>query len=263
MLSGHDPAGPLPGRSRDPGAHPTLRRRRADPLGGPRRGARGPDPERDPRGARREGEGARPRVDEHADGARWRRVHDAPAGPRLGADRPGHERPRLVRPHAAGVGAVGLHPGTARAVDRARRARRAPRVLRDHRGGRGLGRRRDRVDGHARRRRVRPARHEDARDLVQHGRLDLLPGQARRRRPRGGARALLRRQGHAGGAADRGAPVLAHLPGHPRAPRVRRRAGAVLPPRRRRGRRDVVHPRVVPVRAADDRGAVLRRDGAA
>ena len=191
---------------RDPGAHPTLRRRRADPLGGPRRGARGTDPERDPRGARREGEGARPRVDEHAGGPRWRRVHDAPAGPRLGADRPGHERPRLVRPHAAGVGAVGLHPGTARAVDRARGTRRAARVLRDHRGGRGLGRRRDRVDGHARRRRVRPARHEDARDLVQHGRLDLLPGQARRRRPRGRARALLRRQGHAWGAARSGSP---------------------------------------------------------
>ena len=234
MLTGHDGAGPVGRGPRDPGADPPVRRRRADPVGGPRRGARGSDPRRRAREASSAREGPRPVRDEHAEGARRRRVHDAPAGPRLRADRSGDERARLVRAHAAGVGARRVLVRAAGALDRAGGARRAARVLRDHRGGRGLRRRRDRLDRPPRRGRLRAERHEDARDLVQHRRLDLLPGQARRRRPRGRARAVLRRQGHAGRPAGPRASLHAHLPRLARAGRVRGRAG---PGRQPRGRR--------------------------
>ena len=79
---------------------------------------------------------------------------------------------RLVRPHAAGLGPRGLHARADRAVDRARGAWGEARVLRDHGGAR--ARTSTRSSRRRRgRRRLRPARHEDARDLVQHGRLDL------------------------------------------------------------------------------------------
>ena len=136
MLTGHDGAGPLGRGPRDPGADPPVRRRRADPVGGPRRGARGSHPRRRAREASAARQRPRPVRDEHAEGARRRRVHDAPAGPRLGADRSGDERARLVRPHAAGVGAGRVLARAAGALDRAGGARRAARVLRDHRRAR-------------------------------------------------------------------------------------------------------------------------------
>ena len=62
------------------------------------------------------------------------------------------------------------------------------RVLRDHRGGRGLRRRRDRGHRQAGRRRLPAQRRQVARDLVLLGGLRVLPGQADRRRARRGAR---------------------------------------------------------------------------
>ena len=116
--------------------------------------------------------------------------------------------------------------GAARTVDPPDDPRRAPRVLRDHRGGRGLRRRRDRGDRAAGRRRVRAQRHEDARDLVQLGRLRLLPGQDRRWPERRLPRDVLRRQGHARGSSGSRARVHAHVRGHARGRRVRGRPRA-------------------------------------
>ena len=70
-----------------------------------RRGARRRDPRGRTREASRQGDRARPVRDEHADGARRHRHDHVPAGARLRAARPRHERPGLVRAHAAGVGA--------------------------------------------------------------------------------------------------------------------------------------------------------------
>ena len=76
--------------------------------------------------------------------------------------------------------------------------RRDGRVLRDHRGGRRLRRRRPRGHRRSRRRRLRPQRREVARHVVQRGRLRVLPGRAHRRRARRRARAVRRRHGRAG-----------------------------------------------------------------
>ncbi len=110
-----------------------------------------------------------------------------------------------------------------------------------------------------RRRRVRAQRREDARDLVQRRHLLLLPGEDRRRRARGRARDVLRRQADAGCSSRSRTRLHAHVPRHPRGRRVRRRARARRQPRRRGRRRHGVHLRVVPLRAADDRRPLLRR----
>ena len=55
--------------------------------------------------------------------------------------------------------------------------RRARGVLRDHRGGRGLRRRRDRGHRPPRRRRLGAQRRQVARHVLQHRRLRLLPGE--------------------------------------------------------------------------------------
>ena len=78
----------------------------------------------------------------------------------------------------------------------------------------------------------------------------------------GRARDVLRRQGHAGRAPGARARVHAHVPRHPRDRRLRGRPRARHQPRRRGGRRARVHVRVVPLRALDDRRALLRRRGA-
>ena len=191
-------------------------------LGGPAREASPP------------GDRARPVRDEHAEGARRHRDDDAPAGPGLRADRPGHERARLVRPHAPGVGARGRLEGAARALDRPLDPRRAARVLRDHRGGRRFGRGRDRDHRAPRRRRLRDPRREDARDLVQHRGLPLRPGQDRRGAERRRPRDVLRGQGHARRAPGPRARLHPHVPRHARDRGVRRRARPRVAPGRRR-----------------------------
>ena len=164
----------------------------------------------------------------------------------------------------AGVGARGRDRAADRALAQADDPRRAPRVLRDHRGGRGLRRRRDRGDCPARRRRVRAERREDARDVVQHA-----PTTASSRRS---SWAATHEGEHAMFVVDKDTPgrpdgararVLAHLPRHPPDRGVRRRARPGRAPDRRGGRRHGVHLRVVPLRAADDRRALLRRGRAA
>ena len=219
----------------------------------------GADPGGYPRDPPTEGARARPRRDEPAHRPRRRWLHDAPAGPGPRADRPRHERPWLGAPHTGRLGARGDDRGADRALAEARHPRGGPRVLRDHRGRRRQRRRRDRGDRPPRRRRLRAERREDARDLVQHRRPHLLPGQARRRRERGRPRDVRRGQGHARYPSDRGAAVHAHVPRHPCADRVRGRPRPRGPADRRRGRRDGVHLRVVPLRAPDDRGPLLRR----
>ena len=237
----------------------SVRRRRADPVGRARRGQRGAHPRRGTSQASRAGDRARPVRDEHARRARRHRHDHAAAGARERADRPRHERARLVRAHPARVGAGGRERAPDEHMDPAVDPRRAARVLRDHRGGRRQRRRRDRGHRPPRRRRVRARRREDARDLVQQRELLLLPGEDRRRAERGRARDVLRRQGHARRAARARAGVHPHVPRHARRGGVRRRACAGREPRRRRGRRHGVHVRVVPVRATDDRRAMLRR----
>ena len=81
-------------------ARAAVHRRRADPVGGPRRGARGPDPRGRAGAASPPGDRARTVRDEHAEGARRRRDDDAPADARLRAARPRDQRARLVRAHA-------------------------------------------------------------------------------------------------------------------------------------------------------------------
>ena len=232
-------------------------------MGGPRGGARGPDPRRRSRAAPRPRHRARPVRDEHAEGAGRHRHDDVPAGARLRADRPRHERARLVRAHAAGVGARCRHARAARTLDRPHDQGPATRVLRDHRGGRGLRRRRHRRHRAPRRRRLRPERREDARHIVQLRELLLLRGQDRRwpgtERACGRARDALRRPRHAGDPRRPRAPVLAYL-SRPAPDRgLRGRARTRVEPRRCRGRRPRVHLRMVPLRAPDDRGALLRR----
>ena len=232
-------------------------------MGAACRGARRQDPRggaSPPRGARA---GAGSIGDEPAEGpGRWR-LHHAAASVGVRADRPGHERPRLVRAHPGRVGARGDDRRADRAVAEAGDPGRAERVLRDHRGGRGVRRRRDRGDRDPRRRRLRARRREDARDVVQPRRSHLLPGEAHRRRARGRARAVRGRQGHARRPARTRASLHAHLPRHARDRRVRRRPGAGVAADRRRGRRDELHLRVVPLRAPDDRapGAAARPSG--
>ena len=78
-------------------------------------------------------------------------------------------------------------------------------------------------------------RHEDARHLVQLGRLPVRAGQDRRRAERGFARDVLRRQGHARGPAGPRARVHPHLRGHARGRGVRGRPRPGGEPGRRRG----------------------------
>ena len=98
----------------------------------------------------------------------------------------------------------------ARDLAAADRARREGGVLRDHRGGRRLRRRRPHRHRATRRRRLRPRRGEVARHVVQRGRLRVLPGRAdrpvRTRRPG----AVRRRHGHPRGARRPHPDVHAH-----------------------------------------------------
>ena len=192
-----------------------------------------------------------------------RRVLDAPPGPRLRTDRPGHERAGLVRPHAGRVGAGGHDARAGRPLAEARDHRHVARVLRDHGGGRRLRRRRDRGNRAPRRRRLRAQRREVARHVVQHRRPHLLPGEARGRGARRPARDVRAGEGHAGRPPGPRAALHAHVPRHARDRGVRGRADPRRPADRRRGRRHVVHVRLVPLRAPDDRGALLRRRRAA
>ena len=163
-----------------------------------------------------------------------------------------------VMAHAAGLAARGRHAGAGRALGQAGGPRGDPRVLRHHRGGRRLRRRRDHLDGQARRRRLRHRRRQVARHVVQRGRLRLRPGPARRRRVRRPARDVHRRPALPGVRVVR-TPAYTHTLS-PRAPdrRLRGRPGAGGQPGRRRGRRDDLRLRVVPVRAADGRRALPR-----
>ena len=128
--------------------------------------------------------------------------------------------------------------------------------------GAGLGRRRHRGDRAAGRRRLPAQRREVARHLVQRGRLRVLPGQAGRRRARRRARDVPGRpaQPRRPGGAHPGVLALDRPPPPDRG--VHRRAGARDAPGRRRGRRDELRLRVVPVRA-DDGGRALPGRGAA
>ena len=87
---------------------------------------------------------------------------------------------------------------------------RARGVLRDHRGGRRVGRRRHRGDRPPGRRRLRAQRREVARDLVQQRRLRVLPGQADRRRARRRARDVPGRPAQPGRPGGPHPGVLAH-----------------------------------------------------
>jgi hypothetical protein len=245
--------------SGDPGEGQGLRRRRVDPPrgrgGDERRTYRsgGPAP---PLPAR---QGPRAARHEHAPRDGRGRHDPVSAGARVRADRPRDEWARLVRSHAAGLGPRRRLRRAARALDRAEHCGRPPRVLRDHRGGGGVRRRRDRVDRSARRRRLRPRRGEDARNELQLGRLLLLPGEADGGRARRRARALLRRRRRAGRARRSLPEVHAHLRGRASDRRVRGRARPGVESRGPRGRRDVVHARVVPLRAPHDRRSSTRR----
>ena len=206
-------------------------------------------------GAQEAGHRARPALHQHAEGTGRRRLHHAAAGPRAGADGPGDERARLGRGDPAVLASPGGHAGPGRALPQADDPRRARGVLRDHRGGRRVGRGRDRGDRAPGRRRVGAQRRQVARDLLQHRRLLLLPGQdGRRRAP------------HVpGGPADPGGERAAHarLLAHDQPPppdrRLRRRPRPRRQPGRRRGRRHVVRAGVVPFRADDGRGPLRGR----
>ena len=187
-----------------------------------------------------------------------RRLHLAAAGARPGADGPGDQRAGLGRDHPAVLAARRGHPGPARALRPARDRGGAGGVLRDHRGGRGLRRRRDRGDRPPGRRRLPAQRRQVARDLVQHRRLRLLPGQAAQRR----ARDVPGRPAQPGRPGGPDAGLLAHDRPPPPDRRLRGRARPGGEPGRRRGRRDGLRLRVVPVRA-DDGGGPLPRGGRA
>ena len=148
--------------------------------------------------------------------------------------------------------------GPGRAVPAAHDPRRARGVLRDHRGGRGQRRGRDRGDRPPRRRRLGPERREVARHQLQHRRLLLLPGEedhdAERGRPiRRRAPALPGRPAQPRGVRGPHARLHAHDQPPPPDRRVHRRPGARGQPGRRGRRRHALLARVVPLRAADGR----------
>ena len=244
---------------RDPGARPDVRRR-ADPVRGGRRAERRRAAQGRHGRARGAGQGARaaPRRTCRASSAAaaaprcsrcWSRSRWAGSPTRSpgSASTPPSWLPAVATPYQIERFVRPADPGRAR------------RVLRDHRGGRGLGRGRDRGDRAPGRRRLPAERREVARDVVQLGRLRVLPGQAGRRRARRRARHVPGRPAQPGRPGGAHARVLAH--DQPSSPdrRVHRRPGAGLAPGRRRGRRDELRVRVVPVRAADGRGALPRR----
>ena len=120
--------------------------------------------------------------------------------------------------------------------------------------GAGLGRRRRSGHGPPGRRRVRAQRREVARDFGESVRLLLLPGEAAGR--------ASTRCSSSTSIAGRSVGPHAYLHPHLRPPPpdrgVRGRPGPRREPGRRGRRRDALHPRVVPVRAVDDRRALLR-----
>ena len=160
-------------------------------------------------------------------------VPAAGAGP--GAGQPGDQRPRLDPVDAAAVVHRGRVGAPARAVAGADGARRAARVLRDHRGGRRVGRRRARGDRAPRGRRVRAGRGQVARHVVQRRRVLLLPGEADRGAARRRARDVRRRPALPRRARGAHAGVLAHHQPPPPDRGVRGRARAGRPARRCRG----------------------------
>ncbi len=129
--------------------------------------------------------------------------------------------------------------------------RRAARRVRDHGGGRGLGRLDGADDGATRRRRLGGERREVARDLRRRRRL-LLGPRARRRRPREGHR-VPGRQGRARSAPGPHACVHAHVRVRTSDLRVRGRARRRGPGARRRRRGARPDAGLVRGGTADDR----------
>ena len=209
------------------------------------------------------GGGARTHRDQHPGRARRPRLLDAAAGARAGAGRTRDQRAGMVPDDPARLVGRGRQRPPARHLPDPDRRGPARGLLRDHRGVRRLRRVRPEGDRRPRRRRLRPQRREVARDVVQPVRPRLLPGRPDDRRACRRAGDVRRRQRHPGHPRGAHPGVLPHLRPPPPDRGVRRRPRAGQPPDRRRGRRDVVRLRVVPLRAADDRGALPRRGRAA
>ena len=157
----------------------------------------------------------------------------------------------LGRRHAARLAARGRHPRADRALREAGRAGREARVLRDHRGGRRLGRRR---------RSTRPpsATATTTSSTASSGTSRRTTGpttpSSRRDSSTASSPASTRCSSSTCPARACASSALRRTATRsPRAPdrRVRGCAGAGRQPRRRRGRRHDVRLRVVPVRAAD------------
>ncbi len=159
--------------------------------------------------------------------------------------------------------------GPGRALPAADGPRRARGVLRDHRGGRGHRRRRDRGDRLPRRRLLGAQRREVARHVAstppttaffQAKKTDDPERRAACSRRR--ALALPRRPAEPRGVRRPHARLLAHDQPPPPDRRVRERPRSRGQPGRRGGRRDALLARVVPLRAADGGGPLRRRRGA-
>ena len=212
------------------------------------------------------GEAAGPRLQGH----QHCRRSSAATGTRPSSRRWSRSRPGGSRTPSAGSctrrprrGCRRGHPVPDGAVGDAHHPRRATRVLRDHRGERRVGRRRDPGHGPAQRRRVRAQRREVARHLVNQAEYVFFQAKLTDG-PHAGEHAMFIVDLDTPGVRVRANPgVLAHVGHHHWIVALRRRPGPDRQPGRRGGRRHGVRLRVVPVRAADDRGAVLRGGRAA
>ena len=242
-------------QSHGPGVH-----RRADPLRGAGGAGRRRAPGRRAREATRPRSPARPVRHQHPDDVRRPGVHVAPAGARAGAGRSGHQRARLDARALPRCGGPRWPPTTSsrsgcsrRSAARSRSATPSPRRTPAP------------TSQPSRQRRAATATtivlNGEKWHVTSYNEAGYVFFQAvLTDGPNAGEHALfvvdIPTPGHGGRPHAR---VHPHHQPPPPDRRVRRRSRARVAPRRQRGRRHDLRLRVVPVRAADDRGALPRR----
>ena len=174
---------------------------------------------------------ARPVRHQHPARAGRPGMHHAAAGARPGAGRPGHQRPRPGAWRLPRPGGPRSPPTTSARrwllPTVAARWRECYAITEEFAGSDVAA-----PEGHrrARRRRLRPQRREVARDVVQRGRLRVLPGRAHRRAPTPASTACSSSTSHPRHPRGADSGVHAHLQPPPPDRRLRGRPGAGVAP---------------------------------